>query len=119
MSTIAGMCFFKANGRSYDSQGEFTVTMGGKKLDPLMMASGAIHTTETNEPGMISGTIATMPGLSLQELRDMRGVTVQIQAKSGHVYALRNAFFSGQGEVNPTAGTMNIEFTGSPISVVS
>jgi len=116
---IAGMASIRFNGRSYDSTGEFTVRMGGSKKDPITLASGKTHFTETLTPGMISGSIVTLPGLNITDIKNAVNAVVQIQAKSGHVYIMKDAFFSAEGEIDPMAAKFSLEFTGAPVKVVN
>lgn len=115
MATIAGLCFIKIDGRSYDAPGDFNVTIGGPVLTAIPMANGTIYNSIEIKPGKISGTISTTIGLSVVQLKNARNITVQVQAANGSSYILKNAFFTGEGEVNVKEGSFAIEFQGNEI----
>jgi monomeric isocitrate dehydrogenase len=112
MALIAGMSFIKIDGKSYQSNGEFTIKSANVKREPMPMADGSIHYSETVVPAMISGNLTTVPGVNPVTLQNAKNITVQVQAKNGKVYILKNAFFSGDGEINPKEGTFAVEFQG-------
>ena len=117
-TTIRGMAFIRIDGRMYESEGAFSITLGGKKKTPIISASGTVYVQEELIPGKISGTLLTTVGFDAQALKNANSVTVQVQAKNGSTYILRDALFTGDGEIDAKEGGFTVEFQGASVRVM-
>lgn len=109
---IGGIIEVKANGQLYSAKGSWTYNLGIPKRD-IVLGSDSIHGyKELPQEPMIEGVITDNVDLDLPTLLSITQATVTLQLANGKIIVLRDAFFSGDGNVTTEEGEIAAKFSG-------
>ena len=108
----AGTCFFRVDGVQYSLDGDFKVQPNQVENTGTAGPSGVIGYTQKYVVPSISGTIASIPGLSVKALSKITNSTVTLDLVNGTTYVLNNAWWSGSSEVDVIGGKIAVKFEG-------
>ena len=109
---IGGIIEVKANGELYSAKGSWTYNLGVPKRD-IVLGSDSIHGyKELPQEPMIEGVITDNSELDLSTLLSITEATVTLQLANGKIIVLRDAFFSGDGNVTTEEGEIAAKFSG-------
>lgn len=109
---IAGTCYFKADGESFNLRGSFTVSPDPYEREGVAGLDGVHGYTETQRVPYIEGEISDHADLSLKKIREMRDVTITAELANGKTYVLRNAWAASARDLNAGEGSMTLRFEG-------
>ena len=112
MAKVAGTAFFRINGASYSTTGEWNIEIQDEVREPIVTSDGQVHFSASAAESKISGTLITTPSLIPSVVADMEDVVIQVELQNGRVALLQDAFFSGRNSVGSKSGEMSVEFTG-------
>lgn len=109
---VGGLIQFSVDGTRYNAKGDFTYNPGGEKRSAVIGADGVHGYSVEHQVAFIEGAI-TVPGdLDVGAFVDFRGKTVTLQLGNGKVFALRDAWYAGEGTVNTKEGELSVRFEG-------
>lgn len=109
---IGGIIEVKANGELYSAKGSWTYNLGIPKRD-IVLGSDSIHGyKELPQEPMIEGVITDNSELDVPTLLSITEATVTLQLANGKIIVLRDAFFSGDGNVTTEEGEIAAKFSG-------
>lgn len=112
MARVGGTAFFRINGASFSTDGEFDIQIKGVKREEVPASDGSIHFTESVVGDKISGSLIMIPGMNPDAITNMVSATILVSLKNGTQAMLDDAFFSGDASSTTREGKMQIEFTG-------
>lgn len=109
---VGGIIEVKADGELYSAKGSWTYNLGKPKRD-IVLGSDAVHGyKELPQEPFIEGVITDNEELSLEALVQLKEATVTLSLANGKVIVLRDAFFSGDGNVTTEEGEIAAKFSG-------
>ncbi len=112
MSRIAGVAYFKVDGRQFTLAGSLTVSPASVTREGLAGLSGVAGYKETPRVPFIEGEFYTTENTSLKEIEAITNATITAELANGKVYVLRNAWHAGAIEANASEGTFTARFEG-------
>lgn len=109
---IAGIISVSIDGELQQAEGDFEINLGAAKRETLI-GSDAVHGfKETPQAPMIKGTIRNRRTLDVRRMVELTNATIHVGAGNGKAYVLRDAWFSGDGNINTGDSKIDVEFTG-------
>lgn len=112
MARVGGTAFFRVNGASFSTTGEFDIQIKNVKREAVPASDGTIHYTESVVGDTISGDLLMIPGMNPDAITNMVSATILVSLKNGTQAMLDDAFFSGDASATTGEGKIQIEFTG-------
>jgi hypothetical protein len=114
MAAIAksGIVYIKLDGVQYMAKGDFKYKLGGLKREASRGVDGHTAMKEMFENGKIEGNIADPGSLDLKAIQTAENISVQLEMNNGKVVVLRNAFYTGDAEMDAIEGQTTIVFEG-------
>lgn len=109
---IGGRCTLRVGGVLVESPGEFTFSPGIPKRETALAADGPAGFVETPGEAMIEGEIYYLHATDIGAITSAEEVTVQLDLATGVQFVLAGAWFSGEGEIDNSKGTMAVKWTG-------
>jgi hypothetical protein len=109
---VAGTAFFKIDGVSYSLKGALSVQPLSEEREAVVGMDGIHGYAERSIVPFISVELTKDPTLRMAAIGTMTNNTITAECADGTVYALRNAWFAGQSEVNGGEGTVTLRFEG-------
>jgi hypothetical protein len=107
----AGIVYLKANGVMLDAKGNFTYNLGAPKREAIV--GHAVHGfKETVQVPFIEGEITDRGDLDLEALVKMENATITLELANGKVFALRDAWYAGEGTVGTEEANIQVRFEG-------
>jgi hypothetical protein len=106
------------DGVQYAIAGDFNIDPLSEKREPVVGWDGSGGMKVERKLPMIEGQIRDTDGLDVQALVSQRDVTITAEMENGKAWVLRNAFFSGDGTVDPGEGTIAARWHGESIDEV-
>ena len=101
----------------YSLAGTIKVDPGGVIKTPATGPSGVTGSwTEKVDPPMIEAELWRDPSLSVSQLRDATGITVQVQDRNGTTYVLRNSFVTDKIDIDVVGGKFTIKWSGTDLT---
>jgi hypothetical protein len=116
---VAGIAFFKIDGRQLETAGSFTVNPGQPMREGKLGTSRVAGFSDKPQIPSIEGKIVLTPGLSLKELTTMQDVTLTVEAPNGSTFILREAWFSGAGTYTTEEGEVAFKFEGASFEEIT
>lgn len=107
---IAGVASVKANGIDIEAKGGWTVGTSGFVREGIAGQSGVHGYKEMPRIGFIEGTVSTMRGGRVQDLKDLTDATVMLEAANGTTWVAVNAWQAGELDVNSEEGEFTLRF---------
>jgi hypothetical protein len=109
---IGGQAFFKVNGVSYSTNGEFTGNILNTKKEPVTSSDGQVHYTSSVIPSTISGDLFLTEDLNPNFITSVTNAVIEVELVNGKSVLLTDAFYSGDGSTTVVDGTIGVEFSG-------
>ena len=109
----AGLIQLQTNGTIQDAKGEFTVNYGQVKREEIVGADGIHGYKETPQAGMIKGAITDRGTLDVKALVTGKDLTVTLLFANGKVFALKDAWYSGDGNLTTGEAEIEVEWKGT------
>jgi predicted heme/steroid binding protein len=112
MSRRAGTIFFTVNGTLYDAKGNYEYNLGQPKREAIVGADRVHGYKEMPQVPYIAGEITDNSDLDLQAFLNLTDATVTLELANGKVFALRDAFYAGDGTANTEDANIQVRFEG-------
>ena len=116
---IGGTVLLKLDGVQHATRGSWTVNHGKPTRSPVFDGNNCIGYTESPQEPSIEGEMTIFATLDLGKLVEMDGATVTLELDGGKTYALRDAWYAGEGAANVSEGSMPARFVGKSLEVVA
>lgn len=115
MSRIAGVVHIKVDGTSYTTSVEegFTIRQLGTKAEYVKDNFGRNHFTEMPVIDELEGSFLMVDGLNPTIVTNLRNAVIKIEFGNAKTYVLRDAGYSGDGEVSTKDGSFKVKFSGT------
>ncbi len=110
-STRAGTLFFKLKSVQQDAKGSWKIGIGGVKKKMIMGVDKAHGAKEELQVAYIEGVITDRGDFSIKDLQAFEG-TATCELRNGKSYVLVDAFYAGEGELDPIEGEIPARFEG-------
>lgn len=110
---IGGIIEVKVNGDLYSAKGNFTYNLGLPKREMVIGADSVHGFKEIPQESFIEGAITDNADLSLAKLVQLKDATAILTLANGKVVVLREACYSGDGNVTTEEGEINFKLSGS------
>lgn len=108
---VGGICSVSLDGERYDLRGDVEV-LGDISREGVKGLDGVHGYLERPEIPGFNLTLSDSGGLSLDRLKLMKDVTLNLNLINGKQYILRNAWSESQITLNPETGEIKLEFRG-------
>jgi sRNA-binding regulator protein Hfq len=109
---IWGKTFITVDGLLLETEGKGSIKPGGPHRTAVDGDHRAGYFTETTKHAEVECTVLLTGGVSLTELQAIDNATVVVEADSGQLLVVRNAYVSG--EVSASEGKAKVTFMGPP-----
>jgi len=111
MSVVGGYIHLKIDGELYKAKGSFTYNMGMAKRETVAGQSGIAGYKLVPQESFVEGSITDDLQIDLKKLFGAKGATVTLELANQKSIILRDAWYSGSGEVTTEEGEVNIKFS--------
>jgi len=109
---IAGTCFVKADGKSFQLGGSWTCSVDNYEREGISGLSGVAGYSEKPRVPFFEGEFLTTSDFKLSDLEAIKSATIQCEQANGDTYMLRQAWCCGKLEVKSEDGTCTVRFEG-------
>lgn len=109
---VGGTIFIKVDGQQYDAKGSFTYNLGAPKRDAVIGHDALHGFKEIPQEAYCEGEITDRIELDVKALCNITDATVTLELANGKTVVFKNAFFSGEGNVQTEEGNIAVRFTG-------
>ena len=109
---IAGIAWYKVDGRIYPLRGNFTVSPSSLERAGLAGQDYIHGYSELPRLPAMSGDVSLDPALSMDDVEQATNVTVTAELANGKVYVLREAWCTSALDLNTREGTVRVTFQG-------
>lgn len=106
-----GILSFNIDGQVYEAKGNFTYNLGAPLREEIIGADGIHGYKETYQAAYIEGEFTDSSIVDLASLVNLENVTVTLALGNGKAIVLRQAWFSGDGNVQTEEGNISVKFT--------
>ncbi len=112
MERVGGIIEVKVDGEIYSAKGSWTYNLGIPKRD-LVIGSDAVHGyKELPQEPFVEGVITDSGEISLKTLLSIKNATVTLSLANEKIIVLREAVFTGDGNVTTEEGEIAAKFSG-------
>lgn len=111
MSRVAGVITVKANGEQYSAKGNFTWNLGQNKREDVIGADGPHGYKEIPQVSSLEGEFTDRGDLSVKTLVQLKEATITLELANGKVIVWRDAWYSGDGNVQTEEANINVRFS--------
>lgn len=109
---VGGIIQFQINGEVYPAKGNFEYNLG-RPMNEAVIGSDAVHGYKSMpQVPFIEGEITDQGTLDLNALVTTRDATITLALANGKTFALRDAWFAGEGTGNTEEGNVAVRFEG-------
>lgn len=113
MAKVAGTAYITVNGVQYPLRGNMTCELGSTERESVTGLDGYHGYKETPKQSSITCEFTDQPGLDLNVLEALTGVTVTVQLINGKVATLTNATQMNHLGLNVEDGKYTVKFEGA------
>ena len=113
MDAIGGRHRLFVNSQRYYLKGDPTYDVGGLKKTVINTVDGTSFTKEEFVNCKVSGTLAFVPSLDLDALREIKNATVMLECPNGQTIVFPEASFVDDQSVSGGEGEVSFAFAGS------
>lgn len=106
-----GLISFNVDGEPYEAKGNFTYNLGRPLREEIVGANSIHGYKSTPQAAMIEGEFTDRKDLDVGKLVELEDVTVTLTLGNGKSVVLREAWFSGEGNVQTEEGNIAVKFT--------
>ena len=111
MDVIGGRHHLYVNSQKYYLKGDPTYDIGGKKQTEIVTPEKTFI-QESYVACHVSGTIAFVPALDLEKLRETKNATVMLECPNGQTIVFPDASFVDDQSVSGGEGEVSFKFVG-------
>jgi hypothetical protein len=112
MAQSLGLAQIRFDGKLIPSEKGAKIKLGGIKRTPVLLGKST-HYAEEFEAAEVECVTSLLRGMSLQDLRDARDITVIFECDTGQTFVVRNAFATDVMEVTDgEGGKITVKFAG-------
>lgn len=109
---VGGIIQFKINGEVYPAKGNFTYNLG-RPMNEAVIGADSVHGYKSMpQVPFIEGEITDQGELDLAALVTTTDATITLGLANGKTFALRDAWFAGEGTGNTEEGNIAVRFEG-------
>jgi hypothetical protein len=119
MERIGGIIRLTIDGTQQRAKGNFTYNLGANKREAVIGADGVHGYKETPQAPFIEGAISDSSSLDVASLLDLTDSTVILEVANGKSIVLRDAYYTGDGEVSAEEGEIKVKFEGVSAEEIS
>lgn len=112
MERVGGIIEIKANGELYSAKGSWTYNLGKPKREMVIGSDGVHGYKEMPQESYIEGAITDNSQMDLETLLTLKDATVTLTLANSKVIVLREAVFTGEGNVTTEEGEIAAKFSG-------
>lgn len=112
MGRRAGILFVKVDGVQYDAKGSFTYRINRTKKEMIPGQDNVHGFKEAIQVPFIEGMITDAQDLDLPAFFAISDATVTLNLANGKTIVLRNACYSGDGDVTTEEAEVQVRFEG-------
>ncbi len=109
---IAGVAYWKVNGRQLALRGNFTISPSAFERAGIAGQDYVHGFSEVPRVPFISGDVSLVEGTSVEDIDAMVDETVTAELANGDVWVLRNAWRAQFSEINTREGQFSVRFEG-------
>lgn len=112
MPQFLGRATIRANGQVIETAKGATLDIGGTKANPVTVGR-VVGWSEETVPAMVECETSLRPGMSVQALLRLRGITVIFECDTGQRYVLNDAFLTDTPTLKDgEGGNVTLKFAG-------
>ena len=109
----AGIIIFKIGGIQRQAKGSFTYNFGKPKRDAIVGHDTVHGYKELPQVSQIQGIITDASDLDVAtDILDITNTTITLELANGKVFVLRNAWYSGEGNITTEEAEIEVQFQG-------
>ena len=108
----SGKLSLQVNGTVYDAVGEFTYNLGQPKREGLVGPDKVHGYKELPQIPMIEGEIRDAKDLDVAQFLNFTDATITLELANGKTVMLREAWYSGDGNVGSEEANIEMKFEG-------
>jgi hypothetical protein len=109
---VGGIIQLKINGEVFPAKGDFDCNLG-RPMNEAVIGADSVHGYKsTPQVPFIEGEITDQGALDINALVTITDATITIGLANGKTFALRDAWFAGEGTVNTGEGNIAVRFEG-------
>jgi hypothetical protein len=112
MERVGGIIEVKIDGELYSAKGAWTYNLGVAKRDMVVGSDGVHGYKEMPQAPKVSGVITDSSEISLETLLKIKDATLTLSLANGKIVVMREAVFTGSGDVTTEEGEIAAEFGG-------
>ena len=112
MAKIAGTCYIKVNGKSYDLRGSMNISLGEFERQSVVGQDGYHGIIEKPRASFIECDLTDNVAVDIKELDNITGATVTVELINGKTGVLRDATQVKAIELTAEDGKMSVRFEG-------
>lgn len=113
MERVGGIIEVQKDGEILKAKGSFKVNLGRPKRNEVINANGTIDYTETPQVPFVEGELTDSADLDLDALVTGTAETITVSLATGKVFALADAVFAGEGDLESEDGKIPVRWIGS------
>ena len=109
---VGGIIEVKINGEIQNAKGSFKYNIGAAKNEPIV-GSDRVHGFKSlPQASKIEGEITDRADLNLEDIVNLKDATVTLSLANGKVISLKDARYTGEGDVETEEGNIAVMFNG-------
>ncbi len=109
---VAGRIFFKVDGQQYSVKASITYNLGVAKRESMSDAAHEHFYKETAQVPYIAGELVDKNSVDVAMFLALDEVTITAELANNKTIVLRDAWQTGEGEVNAEEGMLGFKFEG-------
>lgn len=107
---IAGVCYVKADGKSFTLGGKCNVSPSKVEREAVVGLSGPAGYKETPRAPFVEIEVLSSPDHRVEEIDALTDATVTVELANGQTFVFRNAWTKGAIEVDAAEGKFDVRF---------
>ena len=112
MSRVGGILYLRRDGKLLKAKGEFTYNLGVSKREAVVNHQNVDY-KENPQEAYIEGAITDAGDLDVKDVLSISGETVTLETASGKTIVIRDAFYSGDGNITTDEGEIEFRVSGT------
>ncbi len=108
----SGIIFFKVDGETHDAKGSFTYNLGKPKREMMAGADRVHGFKELVQIPFIEGEITDKTEFDLSKFVQIEDATITLELNNDKTIVLKNAAYTGDGDVGTEDGNIQVRFEG-------
>lgn len=109
----AGLIQVKVNGEIFDAKGSFTYGYGRPKRTAIVGSDGVHGYKEEPQVSFIEGAVTDRGSLDVSAVFTAKDVTVTLELANGKTFALREAWYAGDGQASTEEAEIPVRWEGA------